>query len=70
VLEGIDIIPLERPADEAYVRLRPELEGGPNNMLIAAHALAVGVPLVAANDCEFRRVKGLLVENWLLRSGA
>jgi len=32
---------------------------------IAAHALAQGWVLVTNNEREFRRVKGLKVENWV-----
>ncbi|MFZ2392542.1 MAG: PIN domain-containing protein, partial [Rhodoferax sp.] len=38
---------------------------GPNDTLIAAHALALGATLVS-RDAEFARVPGLQVENWLL----
>ena len=38
---------------------------GPNEMLIAAHALALGLIVVSGNDREFARVPGLAVENWL-----
>lgn len=70
VLEGIDILPLDIPADAAYAGIRADLEAagqpiGPNDLLIAAHACALGVPLVTANEAEFRRVRGLQVENWL-----
>lgn len=34
-------------------------------MLIAAHALTVGAILVTANIRDFKRVRGLKVENWL-----
>jgi len=34
-------------------------------MLIAAHALALNVMLVTNNVKEFKRVKGLTVENWI-----
>ena len=37
---------------------------GPNEALIAAHALALDATLVSA-DAEFLRVPGLRVENWL-----
>lgn len=33
-------------------------------MWIAAHALALGATLVTAKEREFRRVRGLHVENW------
>ena len=38
---------------------------GPYDMLIAAHARHVGAALVTNNEREFRRVPGLLVQNWL-----
>jgi len=34
-------------------------------MLIAAHALALDAILVTDNVREFKRVKGLKIENWL-----
>ncbi|HQB84702.1 MAG TPA: VapC toxin family PIN domain ribonuclease, partial [Candidatus Rifleibacterium sp.] len=37
---------------------------GPLDMLIAAHAMAVGACLVTNNEREFSRVAGLRVENW------
>jgi tRNA(fMet)-specific endonuclease VapC len=37
---------------------------GSMDLLIAAHAVSLGVPLATANDREFRRVAGLRVENW------
>jgi predicted nucleic acid-binding protein len=37
---------------------------GPNDLLIAAHALALGLPVVTNNEREFRRVPGLQIENW------
>ena len=37
---------------------------GPNDTLIAAIALANGLTVVTHNTREFRRVPGLLVEDW------
>lgn len=70
ILSAIDTLPLEEPADLQYARLRKYLEQrgtpiGPNDMLIAAHALALGCTVVTANDREFSRVPSLKVENWL-----
>jgi tRNA(fMet)-specific endonuclease VapC len=31
---------------------------------IAAHALAEGLMLVTNNEREFRRIRGLKIENW------
>jgi len=70
ILEGLEVIPLEVPTDTEYGGLRAELEAegktiGPNDLLIGAHALTVGATLVTANEGEFRRIRGLEVENWL-----
>jgi tRNA(fMet)-specific endonuclease VapC len=66
----LDIQPLAAPADRIYGDLRADLERkgrpiGPNDLLIAAHALALGCTLVTDNTREFSRVKSLRVENWL-----
>ena len=52
-----------------YGKVRSALEHrgrpiGPNDMLIAAHALSLGLVLVTDNVREFGRVKELTVENW------
>lgn len=70
ILSAIDTLPLEEPADLHYARLRKYLEErgtpiGPNDMLIAAHALALDCTVITANEREFSRVPGLKVENWL-----
>ena len=71
VLEPLDIVALEPPVDAVYGELRASLERigrpmGANDLLIAAHALALGATLVTGSEREFRRVERLLVENWLL----
>ena len=38
---------------------------GGNDLLIAAHAYATGATIVTANADEFKRIRGLNVENWL-----
>lgn len=70
VLAVLPVLPLEGEADRHYGRLRARLEKagrliGPNDLLIAAHTLAVGLTLVTDNTREFRRVTGLKLENWL-----
>lgn len=71
IIEGLDVLPLDVPADTEYGSIRAELEAsgkpiGPNDLLIAAHASAMGAVLVTANFEEFTRVTGLKVENWLV----
>lgn len=75
VLSALAVQALEPPADAHYASLRLFLEKagipiGPNDMLIAAHALALGLVLVTDNTREFSRVPGLAVENWLATAGA
>ncbi|MGV0034568.1 MAG: type II toxin-antitoxin system VapC family toxin [Candidatus Azotimanducaceae bacterium WSBS_2022_MAG_OTU7] len=70
ILSALEILPLETPADREYAALRHHLsrEGtiiGPNDLLIAAHALASDLTVVTANVGGFTRVPGLKVENWL-----
>jgi tRNA(fMet)-specific endonuclease VapC len=47
----------------ANLKLRGEMIGA-NDLLIAAHARSLKSVLVTNNVREFRRVKGLKVENW------
>ena len=70
VLARVPVLPLEVPADAEYGVIRAELEAtgrsiGPNDLLIAAHARTLGATIVTANVAEFRRVRGLTVENWI-----
>jgi tRNA(fMet)-specific endonuclease VapC len=69
-LTSVEIVPLLVGVDATYAVLRTDLERrgkliGPNDMLIAAHALALDAILVTDNVREFKRVKGLKIENWL-----
>ena len=70
LLAEIDVLPFEAPADAEYGAIRAALERagtpiGGNDSLIAAHARAIGATVVSANAVEFKRVRGLKVENWL-----
>ena len=56
-------------AAEAYGSIRAELESkgemiGNNDLGIAAPAVATGLTLVTNNEREFRRVRGLKIQNW------
>lgn len=70
ILAAMDVLPLEAPVDEHYARLRLHLEQtgtpiGPNDLLLAAQALAENATIITANTREFKRVPGLAYENWL-----
>jgi len=65
----LPVLGLPETAAEAYGTIRTELERkgqmiGNNDLWIAAHARAAGLTLVTNNEREFRRVRGLKVENW------
>jgi tRNA(fMet)-specific endonuclease VapC len=70
VLAAVDVLAIEPPVDVVYGELRARLERngrpiGANDMLIAAHALALGHTIVTDNEREFARVENLPLENWL-----
>ena len=68
-LVPIEILPYDDMAAVQYGEIRALLERqetpiGSLDMLIAAHALSLNAILVTNNESEFRRVSGLIVENW------
>lgn len=70
LLDTIPVLPLDIPADAEYGGIRAELEAagepiGANDLLISAHAHALGLTLVTGNTREFERIRGLALENWL-----
>jgi tRNA(fMet)-specific endonuclease VapC len=70
VLERLEVVSFEVPADATYALSRTRLEKsgqpiGANDLLIAAHALCLGCVIVTDNEREFARVAGLKLENWL-----
>ncbi|MBM4311144.1 MAG: type II toxin-antitoxin system VapC family toxin [Deltaproteobacteria bacterium] len=69
-LAPFEIMPFDDRAAEVYGRIRAVLERkgtpiGSMDMLIAAHALSLGVMLVTNNAKEFKRVPHLQVANWV-----
>ena len=68
-LAPLAVLPFDTLAGESYGDLRAALERegtpiGPLDTLIAAHAVSLGATLVTNNQREFRRVRGLHIENW------
>jgi tRNA(fMet)-specific endonuclease VapC len=62
-------LPFDDTAAEVYGRIRADLAAkgtpiGPNDLMIAAIALANGCTLVTHNTREFSRVTGLAIEDW------
>ncbi len=73
VLRTLLIKPFEPGVEAEYAAIRVALEkkGTPISeldKLIAAHARFLGAVCVTDNESEFRRVPGLVVENWLIRN--
>ncbi|MBW4693510.1 MAG: type II toxin-antitoxin system VapC family toxin [Lyngbya sp. HA4199-MV5] len=71
ILEVLPVLPLKPPVDECYAAIRTHLEQagtpiGANDLLIAAHDLALDITLITANTREFEHVPALRSENWLL----
>lgn len=70
VLREINILSLKPDVSAQYGEIRRDLEArglpiGQNDLWIAAQARSADAVLVTDNEGEFRRVEGLVVENWL-----
>ncbi|OGT51287.1 MAG: plasmid maintenance protein [Gammaproteobacteria bacterium RIFCSPHIGHO2_12_FULL_42_13] len=65
----IPVLPLPNAIASHYAKTRSWLEkkGSPiggNDLLIASHALSLGVILISNNEKEFKRIPDLRFENW------
>ena len=65
----IPVLPLDTSVNDQYGQIRAELEKkgspiGAYDLLIAAHALTLGLTLATNNVREFRRVPRLRIDNW------
>ena len=72
ILDTMEVLPIATPADATYATIRTSLEKavrpmGANDLLIASQAVTLGCILVTDNEQEFRRIRGLSLENWLRR---
>lgn len=69
IVQIFEIVEFDTASADQYARIREHLSAagtpiGPNDLLIAATALAHGLTLVTHNTEEFSRVPGLAVEDW------
>lgn len=70
-LSRLDVLSYTSKAAGHYGDIRADLERkgmpiGVNDRHIAAHARSEGLVLVSNNLCEFERVDGLRLENWII----
>lgn len=70
ILGALPIRPLESGVERIYASIRVALERkgtpiGAHDMLIAAHARAIGAVYVTDNVADFKRIPSLRVENWI-----
>ena len=70
LLSAVHVLPFDDAAARRAALVRAELEAagqvcGPYDLLLAGHALALGLTLVTNNVREFSRVSGLGIEDWL-----
>jgi tRNA(fMet)-specific endonuclease VapC len=65
----LEVVPFDEQAAYAYGSIRASLEKagtpiGSMDMLIAAHAVSLGIPLVTNNAREFARISDLTILDW------
>lgn len=70
LIDFFGVLPLGAEVGASYGAIRADLRAkgtpiGPNDLWLAAQASAHGLVMVTRNTREFKRVKGLKVENWL-----
>jgi tRNA(fMet)-specific endonuclease VapC len=68
-LRYVEVLDFPDIACAHYASIRAELKArgvmvGANDLFIAAHARGLGLTLVTNNTREFKRVRGLSIENW------
>jgi tRNA(fMet)-specific endonuclease VapC len=69
-INEVEIMPFDEACADRFGRLASELtkrgtQIGEFDVLIAAHALTLGLTLVTNNEKHFSRVHGLKTENWV-----
>lgn len=69
-MRTVQVLELKPEVAKVYGRVRAQLKAmgkalGPNDLLIAAHALSLDATLVTGDAKAFAQVPGLKVENWL-----
>jgi len=65
----VEVLDFPDQASLHYAKIRADLKTkgamiGANDLLIAAHARRLGLTLITNNTREFKRVRGLSIDNW------
>ncbi|MGB8987595.1 MAG: type II toxin-antitoxin system VapC family toxin [Candidatus Sulfotelmatobacter sp.] len=68
-LRYVEVLDFPDEASSHYAKIRADLKTrgamiGANDLFIAAHARSLGLTLVTNNTREFKRVRGLSIDNW------
>jgi len=68
-LDAVETLDFDSAAAARAAAVRIDLEArgtpiGAYDTLLAGHALALDIPLLTGNECEFSRVKGLELKTW------
>lgn len=69
LIDFYGVLPITEDVSIAYGEIRADLRAkgtpiGPNDLWLAAQAMAHGLMMVTRNGREFKRVAGLRVEGW------
>ena len=69
LIARLEVLPFDEAAAYHFGQIRAELYRtgrpiGSYDMMIVGHARACGLKLVTNNTREFKRVQGLIIENW------
>jgi tRNA(fMet)-specific endonuclease VapC len=70
-LRYVEVLDFPDEASLHYAKIRADLKTrgtmiGANDLFIAAHARSLGLTLVTNNTREFKRVRGLFIDNWTI----
>ena len=69
-LTAVQVVEMDIDVARRYGRIRADLAAagqpiGPNDLWIAAHALALDLPLITHNVAEFGRIPELSIDTWM-----
>ena len=69
-LTAVQVVEMDIDVARRYGRIRADLAAagqpiGPNDLWIAAHALALDLPLITHNVSEFGRIPELSIDTWM-----